>query len=76
MKPKNTGKKGSLRSRIRGVPTTFLGNVYAAKNQPQRQIESYNNALKALDEIIRVASDPNDLLAREQIQNELEELKK
>ena len=54
----------------------ILGNVYAAMNQPQKQIESYNNALKALDKIIGVASDPNDLLAREQIQNELEALKK
>ena len=53
-----------------------LGNVYATMNQPQKQIEYYNNALKALDELIRVASDPNDLLVREQIQKELEELRK
>ena len=53
-----------------------LGNVYATMNQPQKQIEYYNNALRALDEIIRVASDPNDLLVREQIQKELEELRK
>lgn len=53
-----------------------LGNVYATMNQPQKQIEYYNNALKALDEIIRVASDPNDLLVREQIQKELEALRK
>ena len=54
----------------------ILGNVYATKNQPQKQIEYYNNALKALDDIIRIASDPNDLLVREQIQNELEKLEK
>ena len=54
-----------------------LGNVYAAMNQPQKQIESYGNALKALDEVIRIVEDPGDLQsAREQIQNELEQLKK
>ncbi len=53
-----------------------LGHVYATKNQPQKQIEYYENALNALDVIIRVASDPNDMLAREQLQNELDELKK
>ena len=54
----------------------ILGNVYATMNQPQKQIEYYDNALKALDEIIRVAPDSNDLHAREQIQNELEQLRK
>ena len=54
----------------------ILGNIYAAKNQPQKQIVSYNNALKALDAIIRVAPDPSDLHAREQIRNELEQLKR
>lgn len=54
----------------------ILGHVYATKNQPQKQIAYYENALKALDVIIQVASDPNDLLAREQLQNELDELKK
>ena len=54
-----------------------LGNVYAAMNQPEKQIESYNNALKALNEIIRVTADPSDLLsAKEQIQNELEQIRK
>ena len=55
----------------------FLGNVYAAMNQQQKQIEHYDNALNALDETIRTASDPSDLQsAREQIQNELDKLKK
>ena len=54
-----------------------LGNVYAAMNQPEKQIESYNNALKTLNEIIRVTADPSELLsAKEQIQNELEQLRK
>ena len=54
-----------------------LGNVYAAMNQPQKRIESYGNALKALDEVIRIVEDPGDLQsAREQIQNELEQLRK
>ena len=55
----------------------ILGNVYAAMNQPQKQIASYGNALKALDEIVRVTADPSDLLrAKEQIQSELEQLRK
>ena len=53
----------------------ILGKVHATLNQPQKQIEYYNNALKALDKIIQVTPDPNDLHAREQIQNELEQLK-
>ena len=54
-----------------------LGNVYAAMNQPQKQIENYNNALKALDQKIQISTDPTDLQsAKEQIQNELEQLKK
>ncbi len=53
-----------------------LGNVYAAMNQPQKQIAAYHNALEALDEILRVTTDPSDLLsAKEQIQNELEQLR-
>ncbi len=55
----------------------ILGNVYAAMNQPQKQIESYGSALEALDEIVRVTADPSELLsAREQIENELEQLRK
>ncbi|MYB00081.1 tetratricopeptide repeat protein [Candidatus Poribacteria bacterium] len=53
-----------------------LGNVHAAMDQPQKQVAYYNNALKALDKIIQVNPDPNDLHIREQIQNELEQLKK
>ena len=53
-----------------------LGNVYAAMNQPQKQIENYNNALKALDQKIQISTDSTDLQrAKEQIQNELEQLK-
>ncbi len=54
----------------------ILGNVHAAMDQPQKQVEYYNNALKALDKIIQVNPDPNDLHIREQIQNELEQLRK
>ena len=55
----------------------ILGNVYAAMNQPQKQIEHYDNALKALDQIIQVSTDTADLQrAKQQIQNELEQLKK
>ena len=55
----------------------ILGNVYAAMNQPQKQIEHYDNALKALDQIIQVSADTADLQrAKQQIQNELEQLKK
>ena len=54
----------------------ILANVYADMNQSEKQIEYYENALKALDENIRIASDPSDLQsAREEIQNELEQLK-
>ena len=54
-----------------------LGNVYAAMNQPQKQIASYDTALKVLDEILPATTDPSDLLsAKEQIQNELEQLRK
>ena len=55
----------------------ILANVYAEMNQPEKQIASYENALKALDATIQVASDPSDLQsAKEQIQNELEKIKK
>ena len=55
----------------------ILANVYAEMNQPEKQIEHYENALKTLDVIIQTASDPSTLQsAREQIQNELEQLKK
>ncbi len=53
-----------------------LGNVYAAMNQPEKQIQFYDSALKALDQQIQNSTDPTDLQsAKEQIQNELEQLK-
>ena len=55
----------------------ILANVYTDMNPSEKQIEHYENALKALDETIQTASDPSGLQsAREQIQNELEQLKK
>ena len=57
----------------------FLGNVYAATDQQQKQIEHYDYALNALDEIIQNTPNLSDLQnlqsEREQIQNELEKLK-
>ena len=71
------GKKGIAVDANSWRSHYILGNVYAAMHQPQKQIESYGNALEALDAIIRVTADPSDLLsAKEQIQNELEELRK
>ena len=70
------GKKGIAADANSWRSHYVLGNVYAAMNQPQKQIASYDNALKVLDEILRVTTDPGDLLsAREQIQNELEQLR-
>ncbi len=55
----------------------ILGNVYAATNQPQKQIENYDNALKALDRIIQGSAERDDLeSAKEHLQNELDQLKK
>ncbi len=55
----------------------ILANVSAEMGQPEKQREHYENALKALDATIRTASDPSTLQSlREQIQNELEKLKK
>ena len=71
------GKKGIAADANSWRSYYILGNVYAAMNQPQKQIESYSNALEAIDEITRVSADPSDLLsAKEQIQNELEQLRK
>ena len=71
------GKKGIATDANSWRSYYILGNVYAAMNQPQKQIESYSNALEAIDEIARVSADPSDLLsAKEQIQNELEQLRK
>ena len=55
----------------------ILANVYGEMNQTEKQIEHYENALKALNEHIRTASDPSDLQrAKEEIENELEKVKK
>ena len=71
------GKKGIAVDANSWRSHYVLGNVYAAMNQSQKQIASYNNALKVLDEILPATTDPSDLLsAKEQIQNELEQLTK
>ena len=71
------GKKGVAADVNSWRSHYILGNVYAAMNQPQKQIASYDNALKVLDGIIRVTTDPSELLrAKEQIQNELAQLRK
>ena len=55
----------------------ILANVYGEMNQTEKQIEHYESVLKALNEHIRTASDPSDLQsAKEDIENELEKLKK
>ena len=55
----------------------ILGGVYAAMNQPQQQIEHFENALKAIDKIIENTPESSELLRkREEIQSELEQLKK
>ena len=70
------GKKGIAVDANSWRSHYVLGNVYAAMNQPQKQITSYSNALEILDEVARVTADPSELLrAKEQIQNELEQLK-
>ena len=71
------GKKGVAADANSWRAYLILGNVYATMNQPQKQIEYYNKALKALDQIIQVSLDPVDLQsAKQQIQNLLEQLKK
>lgn len=70
------GKKGIAADANSWRSHYVLGNVYAAMNQPQKQIAAYANALEAIDEVLRVTTDPSDLLsAKEQIQNELEQLR-
>ena len=55
----------------------ILANVYGEMNQTEKQIEHYESVLKALNEHIRTASDPSDLQsAKEEIESELEKLKK
>ena len=71
------GKKGITADPNSWRSYLILGNVYAAMNQPQKQIEYYDKSLEALDKIIQVSADPVDLQrAKEQIQNEIEQLKK
>jgi spermidine synthase len=71
------GKKGVAADANSWRAYLILGNVYATMNQPQKQIEYYNKALKALDQIIQVSPDPVDLQStKQQIQNLLEQLKK
>lgn len=55
----------------------ILANVYGEMNRTEKQIEHYESVLKALNEHIRTTSDPSDLQsAKEDIENELEKLKK
>ena len=55
----------------------ILAKVYADTDQIEKQIEHTEYALKALDAAIQTASNPSTLQSdREQIQNELEQLKK
>ena len=71
------GKKGIAVDANSWRSYYILGNVYAVMEQPQKRIEHYDNALKALDRIIQISTEPVDLQSvKEQIQNELERLKK
>ena len=55
----------------------MLGRVYHARNQPNKQHEHYENALKVIDAEISRSLDPSNLLSyKEQIQNELKEIQK
>ncbi len=55
----------------------ILGNIYAAMNQPQKQQEYYTTALKNIDRAIPYTSDLTNLqFAKQQIQNELEQIQK
>lgn len=71
------GKKGTAADANSWRSHYILGNVYAAMNQPQKQIQHYDNALKVLEQIIQTSTDSADLQsAKQQIQNELEQLKR
>ena len=70
------GKKGIAADANSWRSHYILGNVYAAMNQSQKQIQHYDNALKVLEQIIQISTDSADLQsAKQQIQNELEQLK-
>ena len=71
------GMKGVAADANSWLSYYILANVYGAMNQPPKQIEHYDNTLKALDRIIQVSTDTTDLQsAKQQIQNELDQLKK
>ncbi len=54
-----------------------LGKVYNAKNQPNKLLEHYTNAINILDDEIPHSANPSNLLSyREEIQNELNQIKK
>ncbi len=54
----------------------ILGRVYHAMNLPNKLNEHYTNALRIIDEAIPHSTDPSNLLSyKEEIQNELEQLK-
>ncbi len=54
-----------------------LGRVYNAMNQPNKLLEHYTNAINILDDEIPHSADPSNLLSyREEIQNELDQIKK
>ena len=70
------GKKGIASDRNSWRSYYILGHVYAAMDQPEKQIEAYGNAVEALDTVARVAEDPSELLeAKAHIENELKQLK-
>ena len=55
----------------------ILGKVYHIMNQSKKQHEHYANALKIINETIPRSSDPNNLLSyKEEIQGELDQIKK
>ena len=71
------GMKGVAADANSWLSYYILANVYGAMNQPPKQMEHYDNTLKALDRIIQVSTDTTDLQsAKQQIQNELDQLKK
>ena len=54
----------------------ILGKVYHSMNEPNKQNEHFESALRVINEAITHASDPSDLLTyKEEIQKELKEIK-
>ena len=71
------GKKGIAADANSWRSHYILGRVYGEMNRPQQQIESYGNALRALDAVAGVSEEPTELLrAKAEIQKELARLKK